>query len=245
MYFQYGSYRHPANEVTVRSFQATRLYNSRGRAQIIRRRMQIEGEIIATSQAAINNRVAELKMVYALAGGDAILLTDAGAATGWTLSSAASISGVRIVDMTFLANDGVAHWATGLPFRVTFEADYIATDADNLTSYSETIRRVGRGMPRRLVIEVDNDDPVEQFVSSATPIVIQQSGRAVGIGSWPVPNPPIFPAYLDSPDGDVVEEETPRLNGYTWLDYPVSWNYSMTLTKSTGIPHPLLRGVGQ
>lgn len=224
-------------------FGAARIYNSRGVAHIVRKRMVVEGEIIAATATAINSRVNAIKAAYSVDGSVAVLFTSAGQATDFQLGSGA-IAGVKVVEgPTFLAQDGKAHFATGLPFTVALEADYLTGSSiyDGLVSYTESIACIGDGGARRVVIELDSGPPEEQFTSTNTPVTVIQAGEAVGIGSYPSFNSPIFPSALDRPDGYQVVRGTPRRDGYTYLEYPVRWSYRMTLANFTGIPSPLLR----
>jgi hypothetical protein len=242
MIFTYGGYSHPDNECLVTFFGAQRLQGPRGKTITLRRTMRVEGEIIASTTAAIDARVAAIRAAYAVEGGSAVLYTSAGASTQFQLPSLGSISGTRIVEgPTFFTQDGKAHYATGLPFALTLEADYFTKESFGLLFYTETISRVGSGGPRRVVIEVDNGLPVEQLVSTNTPIVVIQSGEAVNFaGSYPPPNSPIFAQYLDEPDGNHVAYTAPRLNGETYTEWTTRWDYRFTLPSNTTIPYPRL-----
>lgn len=243
MIFRYGSsYSHPDHECLVTFFGGQTIYNPRGRPQFLRKRMAVEGEIIATGPAAISARMSEIAAAYAVDGGTAELLTSGGASTHYVLSSLGSVSGVRVVQPpSFSQQDGKAHMATGLPFSIVLEADYLIGDGDGLVSYSETIAYVGDGGPRHVILELDSGSPIEQFVSTHTPVTILQSGEAVGILSYPAPNPPLFPDSLDRPDGIQISRSAPRLDGATHVDWPVRWQYRMTGSYLPTIPDPLLR----
>lgn len=238
-----NGYSHPDNECLVTFFGAQRIYNPRGQAAILRRTMRVEGEIIAATTAAIDARVAEIRAAYAVEGGSVVLYTSAGAATQFQLPSAGSINGVRIVEgPTFFTQDAKAHYATGLPFAITFEADYLQPQTSGVQFYSETIVQIGDGGARRIVIEVDNGSPVEQVVSTHTPVVIIQSGEAMGYLSYITPNTPLYSQYLDQPDGYQLIKESPQLlGGSIALNYVSRWNYRMTIPTSVTIPFPSTR----
>lgn len=238
--WEYGGYQHPDNECIVTFFGEARAYNQRGRMQVKRRRMVIDGEIIAADTAAIDARVAQIKTAYALDGGNALLRTSAGVATQYELPAFGALSGPR-VGFEFLAQDGQAHYATGLPFRITLEADYQANDSDPLVSYVESITVIGHGGPRRVVVEVDSGQPITQTVSTNSPVVVIQAGEAVGSLAYPSFNPPLFFTRLDMPDGYQQTRDTPRLAGNQWVDWPVRWAYRMTLESYEFIPNPQLR----
>lgn len=239
MRFSYGSYEHPDNECMVTFWGGSTIYNARGKPQYLRKRMVVEGEIVANGSTAIAARVKEIQDAYAVPGGSATLHGTAGA---YTLSSAGSVSGVRIVQApTFFQQDGKAHMATGLPFSVVLEADYLINDGDPLVSYSETITHIGTGGPRRATLELDNGEPIEQIVSTHTPVTIIQAGEAVGSAGYPSINQPIFPTQVDLPDGLQISTSAPRLEGNVYVDWPIRWAYRMTCLNLPSIPYPLQR----
>lgn len=237
MILQYGGFPFQNAEVTPTFFGQWRIYNQRGRAQLLRKRMTIEGEIIADGQAAINARMGQIQSAFALEGGTCVLLTDAGAETNYRLDSSA-VSGVRIIEgPSFHIQDGKAHFATGLPFSITLEADYLVNDGDSLVSWSERVTRIGNGGPRVATIELDNGLPIRQIVSASTPVQIIQSGEAVGATTWPNFPGAIFPAYLDNPE-EAEGSDAPRTNGLGFLDFPIHWQYRHTLPYNPGTIRP-------
>ncbi len=183
-------------------------------------------------------KAGQILNALALDGGDAVLHQTAGVIA---LLNTGSIGGVRVVERpAFLAQDGKGHWATGVPFRITFECDY-PKFTDGLVSYSESITKVGDGGPRRVMLELDNGIPVTQTVSSNTPIQIIQSGTAVGFLAYPTVNDPIFPNAILAPEDRAVTPDTPRLARDTYVDWPIRWTYRMTLDSPTSVPYPFRR----
>lgn len=242
MIVKYGSFSFDDNETMVSAFRAVRIYNQRGLPAVIRRQMVIEGEIIAANTAAIDARVQQIRSAFAIDGAAAGLYQSDGTPTQFQLPTAGSLGGVRIVEEpSFSLDDGRAHYATGLPFRVVLEADYPEVGGGGLVAYNETITRIGNGGPRRLTIELDNGVPAEQIVSTNTPVVILQSGEAVGFSAYPAFNTPILPAYVDLPDGYVTSAGAPQLSGTVFINYPIRWQYRMTLPTNITIPLPTPR----
>jgi len=227
-------------ECLVSFFGMARRYNSRGRAQTLVKRMVVNGEIIAIGQAAINTRAAAIINALSLDGGTVVLLKDDGSETVYKLDGPSS-RGVRIVENSLLQQDGKAHFATGLPFQITFEGEYTVSDLDPFVSYSERITRIGTGLGRKVWVELDSSTPQEQITSSASPITVLQSGEAVGALLYPQFNDPIFPNAIGSPEDYQRTVGTPRLDGEVYVDYPISWNYRMTLPVGQSIPLPTIR----
>lgn len=246
----YGAFEFDDNSVTPIFSGAGKVYSSRNQAYIQRRRIVLEGEIIpnpdlltrfdelpdaiAFAKNAVNN-------AFALDGGDFFFFTNDGG-VAYSLVNAGSIGGVRVKEgPTFLSQDGMAHWATGLPFSIALEADYPLL-TDGLLEYRETITRVGNGGQRVATIEVDSGPPVKQIVSTNTPITVLQTGEAVGMFSQPAFNLPIYsdPTLLENPE-EATGAEAPHLNGGTYMGYVSRWNYRFTLSTNIALPLPLKR----
>lgn len=242
MICSYAGFNFDDHEAAVTYFGAQRLYSPRDSLMVVRKRCVIQGEIIAAGQRAISIRLNQILEAFALDGGKFQLYTTAGETTPVTLGESGSISGCRVVDgPTVFTQEGKAHYTNGLPFQITLEADYLASNT-GLIFYEETITRIGQGRPRSVVVELDNGLPVEQTVSSNTPIVVVQRGTAVGLLSYPVPNIPLLPINtMRGPEDDQISESAPRRSRFADLEYPVSWLYRFTLTSPVGIPHPLRR----
>lgn len=226
----------------VTFFGEATVYNLRGRAQHRVKRMVIEGEIIANGATAINQRVGQIQAAFAADFLGRVILKQSNGATTLIHLPIGSLSGIRVIERpSFFMQDGKAHFATGLPFRIILEADYQYNDADPYVSYNETITRIGDGGPRRVTIELDSGLPIEQIVSQNTPITVIQSGEAVGSLLYPPFPPPIFPSQVDLPDGYVTSTAHPRLHGNLYVDWPIRWQYRMTLLAAQNIPTPVLR----
>lgn len=237
MRFEYGPYRHPESECLVTYFGSRRVYNPRGRAQRMLQQMVVEGTIVAAGQAAIESRRREIEQAYALEGQRATLYSDAGSPT-YQLDSPL---GVRVLDLTWLQEDGKAHYATGLPFRITLEAENTIDDGDTLVSYVETVTRVGTGGPRVLWPELDNGPAIPQIVASNPNVVIVQEGEAVGSLAYPAFSLPLFlPPNLDEA-GMIQSRSTPRVDGLGLTDWPIRWQYTFTFNSAQPLPIPIPR----
>lgn len=242
MIVTYGGFSFTDNEAMVTFWGQQVEFDSRGRPRRLRRRMNIEGEIIATTPAGIDTRVAAIQTAFEVGGQDAGLYIPPSTLTHIALSNSNSVSGVRIVQPpSFNMRDGMAHFATGLPFSIALEAEYLLTQSgDSLVNYQETITYTGDGGPRRMVIEVVEGPPVTQTTTEQTPIVIEQSGSATGILDYPDVNPPLVAALLDRPDGIQVSRDVPRMENGIYTEFTARWNYRMTSDSDTfvaaGVP---------
>jgi hypothetical protein len=230
MIVTYGSFPFLDNEAMVSFWGQQLQIDSRGRARMRKQRVAIEGEIIADGAAAIDARVAAIQDAFSLGGQSMSLLIPPSTATHISLDNTTSLSGVRVMQVSFPQQDGMAHYATGLPFFIVLEADYLLSPGDELTSYTETITYIGNGGPRKVVVELIEGPPAIQYTTEQTPITVIQSGEAVGILSQPNVNPPILPNnLLDVPDGIQYSAGTPRMDNGIYVDFPIRWEYRMTV----------------
>ena len=240
MIITYSGFGFQDHEAMVTFFGAMRVYNERGRPILFRRRMVVEGEIVGADTDTIDARVAAIRDGISMDGGVCTMYQSDGTRTNFHIGDG-SLGGCRIVEgPSFALQEGKAHYTTGLPFSFTLEADY-SLGEDTLVSYQETVTQIGDAGPRRVVVELDNDYAVEQITSMATPVTVIQTGEAVGFLGYPFFNGPLFPESLDRPDGVQLSRGAPRLQGGTYVDYPVRWSYRMTLPNNVGIPYPTER----
>jgi hypothetical protein len=238
MLFQYGSFVSETAEALPEAFSVQRVYNPRGRAQLVRKTLVVRVDIVKTSQATVHARLVQWRNALELEGADAKFILDAGGDSIYSLPSGGS-RGVRILQNDFWTEDGKAHYATGHPLRVTFQAEYTVSDLDPLVHFRESITRIGNGGPRYVMQELDFGTPIQQVVSDQTPVIVIQAGEAVGAAAYPnayVPAP-LYPAYLDNPD-EAISTESPRIDGLTPTDYAIRWQYRMTLNFNPGFLIP-------
>lgn len=238
MYLRYSNFAFSTGEAFPSFFRQIRRYNQRGRAQSIIKTVQVQGEVIATSQAGCESRVAQILTALELEGGSVDWIDDTGQQTHISLPSVGSY-GVRILENTLTMEEAKAHWATGVPFQVTFEAEYGISDGDRYVFYQETIGKIGNGGPRIVIQELDNGPPIEQIVSTHTPVQMVQQGTAVGARAYPPFPVPIF--GCDSTE-QVQFYDTPEVNGLVYENYPIRWSYRKTLNTAPSLVPPNFPG---
>ncbi len=239
MQFSYGGIFFDDNSVTVNSCSARTIYSERRHPLLLRKTMACSGEIIADGPANLAIKAAAVRATLALDGGDVILHSTTGVIA---ILNAGSFTGVQVIDRpTFFAQDGYAHWATSVPYRMAFEADYPAA-TDGIVSYNESITTTGNdGGSRQVCLELDIGPPVIQTVSEATPIVIVQTGEINGFLGYATINDPIFPNAILAPEDKQITEIAPLLYGNTYTNFNRRWTYRMTLANPTSVPSPLRR----
>ena len=223
MYFKYGNFQHDDNTVTLSSVSQRQVFSGRFRRQIVRKRLQLSGILIASTQATIKTAIDALVAAYATDGKDAGLFHDDDSKSSHFLDSSASLGGVRVVSgPSFPKGDG-AEYATGREFTIVLEADF-PVSGEQLSTFQESLRIVGTGGPRFAVLEVLNGPPQAQLVQQRTSVFATQSGRAVALSAYPLAPPPIFPVFELS-DRREISQGSPVLNSNEFVNWPVSWVY--------------------
>ena len=241
MYASYGSFTHPANEVTLSSVVSQRVRNQRGFAYILRKRIQILGVItLDTSgmtsdqaQAALRSAINSREAAYSIDEKNFAFRHDNGSLSSHYLDNSTAIGGVRVVDRSFPKSDQ-SEYATGRTFTISLEADYPILDRDaELVSFQETIEITGTGGPRTIVIEVLNGPPQEQTVNQQTKVTMTQRGSAVGYTAYPfneIPGP-------ISPNGEKLDRRQQKLDSPTsqngaFINWGVSWSHFYEFTEA-------------
>lgn len=241
MIFRYNGIALQGHEIESVAVEWEQNYSPRNTAFSDTKTIRLRGMIVASGQAAIQSRAAQIASAFALNGFDAGLYADSGALTEINLSNAGSIAGVRVNKRpAFSATGNQAHFVTGLPFAVELSAEYLrGAQADPYLSYREVITRRGNGQGIRVMRPVDFGQWVEQPVTSTSPVVVVQQGEAVKRLEWDVLPPAIFPNRILNPLEDAEASEfSPQRNGLQFFGYGLQWRYVMTLASSQPLPHP-------
>jgi len=228
MFFRYGPYQHPDDEVLLQSFEQIPVRSPRGTRREVLSRMRVTGDIIATGQDAIAARIDELVLAYAEDYRDAALYHDDGTITRHALLNnvVQNATGVQITHRSWPRGDP-AEYATYRHFSIGFQARYTELDSD-LMEYRESVRKMGSGGPMYGFVTMSSGPPRRQTIADQTPVRIIQSGYAVGYSTYPlvyVPGP-LYPdlEFVHLREVGIV---TPSFAGQRWTDYTVSWRYEM------------------
>ena len=250
MIFAYGSYAHPIDEVAlVVSREA--LKNAAGEIYAHHTRFDVtgflqvdEGASEAITKASMTAAIAALETAYKQPNRDAkLLLNDGSTSSAHVILASQTLGGVRIAKpVSFPVGDG-GEYSTYRRFTVALEADVLANAmTTTLVEWDEVVRISGDGGPRRVVIETRYGKPEEQIVSQRTPVLATQSGRAVGLLSYPTAPPPLWPKYIDNTRTDVQRDAPKRVgpagSANQFRDYQITWSYQfISPVPLTGIPH--------
>lgn len=221
MFFKYGTYQHPDNEVNLTSVSEVSTINDRGLIAFTTRRMTLRGELIASTQAALRTKINQLESAYSVRGRDAALYHDDGTISGHSLPSGSSLSGTRVISLSY--PDGTAaEYATQRTFEIILEAEYPANGG--VSSWVETLTFLGNGGPTQVYIPLLNGPWQRQVTTQATSYRAIQSGTAVGLLGYPPVPAPIWPQFLLPNTRQNVS--SPKNAGRRFVDYRISWAYS-------------------
>ena len=222
MLLRYGSYTHDQNECAVVISKRAQ-FSPRGDRQSVRETWHVTGIKQAASQGALTAALAALRAAYGQNGFDVGLYLDDGVTlTDHAMASAATLGGVRVLELDFPHGDG-AEYSTFRTYRLVLEADF-PDSAGLLLEYDEALHFEGTGGPRRVFLEVLEGLPQEQIGTQASTYRVTQSGRAVGHGTYPLPAAPIWPA-AELVDRRRVTLRTPQRFAGPWARFPVEWKY--------------------
>lgn len=193
----YGGFQHEANEANLVGVSKRTQYSPRERKLQQTVEWDIQGEIQASSVAAIIARIQAIENAYSVDGVSATYSIDGTVAHRLNSDSA---SGVRVVYMAFPRGDA-AELATKRTFAIKLRAVYDASSqsgGDDLVSWDETVSIEGNSGP--LLVAVNVLAGVQTFgvpevyqLSARTAQFVVQSGTAVGYNTYPTPPPPILP----------------------------------------------------
>ena len=229
MYWKYGNYTHPANEVNLVSVQQYPVYTDRLYRRTSRYRMTIAGELQYATQAELTTKITELMAAYDYDGYEAGLYQDDGTVTRHHLPLNGNlISGPRIMYRDFPKGDA-AEYATKRTFRVVLEAEYLEVESQ-LVSFQETLSFRGTGGPLWRMKMYAKGVPKPELLAQKTPQQIIQHGTVVGLQGYPLGflPAPLFPQW-EHANQRSFNIQSPRRYGNMFLDFPMTYAYVFTL----------------
>jgi hypothetical protein len=234
MYFKFGSYQHPDNEVNLTTYEVTTQRSPRGRPMKTTIRLHINGQLQAAGQSALNTKIAELIDVYSQSNmdQDCGLYHDDGTVTRHKLESSntnsANLTGVRLVHRSWPRSEP-EEYATCRSFYIVLEAVYRDLESQ-LIDFHERLYGIGTTAPAFLWTLLASGRPKRQMIHTWTLQTLVQEGYATGFDGWPVnflygPGP-LFPA-LEDQERRTIYRTGPRYLGRAFANYRIDWRYIM------------------
>jgi hypothetical protein len=228
MYFKYGGYQHPDNEVHMVNFEVIPQYSERGEQWGITYRIHLSGEIIATGQSDINDAINTLVDAYDDNDKDAGLYHDDGSMTRHVLlqGDANNLTGNKIEYRSW-PSKGPCEYATFRSFKIIIRATFRNVDSEILT-YRESVRFIGTGGPMWRWIILPTGQPFQQQTADVTTQKIIQAGNVLALSGWPLAyvQPPLLPLF-EHEERRLIHYHEPKWAGQTYIHYGISWVYYM------------------
>lgn len=197
----------------------------------LRERWNITGILTAADVATLNTLIALTEDAFALDHQDLKLLANDGATVLRSMSGLDPLGGNVVVDgVSFpVSGEHEAEYTTYRHFSVAVEGTYGTGTGDVLVEFFEKVSIRGTGGARFVHLQPLSGQPVKQTVADATVQRITQSGRAVGLYSWPAPPGPLWPDANKEDEAQIEYDDPERRGGLTpiWVNWPVSWSYQM------------------
>jgi hypothetical protein len=199
IFLEYGDYRHAIGDAAV-SINRVGEFNDLGVCYAIRETWSIQGRLIASSQNGVSTAISRLESAYYVgnrpiglyfgheSGGKVIK----DGATQHSIVPGRTIDGVRVrVQPSYQLNTG-GEYTTYRHYNIAVEA-LVKTGlyGSDIAAWDESVTSQG-GQPRDIVIETLNTAPVIQRTAAQTAFYVTQTGRAVGLNTWPAASPWIF-----------------------------------------------------
>jgi hypothetical protein len=225
MYFAYGNFRSDLAECTLQVTKENVI--EEGVPTQTRVRWTVQGRRHGETVAELISRGRTLELAFTRHNADAALLDVDGSTRVLSLLNAGSINGVRVAQPPHYPKLDGAQLTTFFDWTAVLEAEYptgfiSGIGGGGVASWSESVVIVGNGGPRKVIIETLNGAPQVQTVNQRTKVTARQAGTATGIGRYPTPPPPYFPAWEDA-DLRSIEYRAPQRQGGQFV---VTWSYS-------------------
>lgn len=247
MYFLLGSLQFPSGEVSLQSLSSRRAGTRRGDVKLVKT-MSVDIEVIPPSSESnpnqwLNTRRQQISTALSQVADGATpqagFRLNNGGQSGWWLDGVTSLTGIRIKNFSDTQKDPSAY-VTHLAFSLQLEAEYPLPGIDDVMAYREEITISGNGGPTYAIVPVFQGPPHRYQLTESSPLVITQSGQAVGFSGYPSVNAPLWPEYENGPARQ-IKRGSPEREGQNFTEFPVSWGYTFLFGQMPSVPNPLAR----
>jgi hypothetical protein len=228
----YGTYAHDDNEIWLNRIRFKQNHSKFGSSTTKDVLFSIRGVKTATSVANLTTKLVALENAYSVEGQTFALKDNSGNNTVHVLQTGLTVNGVKLESFEYLSGTVEVGGSYGSGSEYTLRRTYqivlsgeILNGSNQYVDYSETLRLVGDGGPKFIMIGALTGPVQAQTVQQFTPYKVIQSGYAVGLLDYPTAPAPIWPAALH---GDVKIEEigTPGQFGQNVnRNFPIRWRY--------------------
>lgn len=240
MQIRYGSHSHALNEAAV-AIQREPLQTRGDFLYGFKETWTITGFLQADTTALLEVALNKLDFAYAFSQ-NTIQLIDNNGIVARAMPGRTILGGTRVIGGVSYPQSGEtdAEFSTFRRYMIQVEGMIPANNvgANTLLNWTEHLTFSGGG-PRDIHLQPLTGLPQKQRVADSTPYRVQQIGSAVGLGTWPTPPPPIWPAAENQDQRRITPKHPKRAGGLTpiYLEYEVEWSYQFTDAQPlNGIP---------
>jgi hypothetical protein len=234
MQFTYGSYTHPAGEVSL-TITKRPVFSARGFRVATRETWNLQGILQGSSPQDVSSKIADLQTAYGANGKDAKLLLPGGSTSAHALISSDTLGGVRVTSLNFPEGRG-AEFSTFRTYAITLEADFAEAES-TLLRFEESLDVTGTAGAKTKYLTTLDAGPQKQTIFTRTTVTLVQSGSALGYLAYPLIPPPIFPE-AEHVERRRISRGPVRESRGVYTDFPVQWNYVFESDfPLTGFPH--------
>ena len=219
IYFEYGTFKHPAGEVYPRRIELIPMKSPQGYRWASRYRFAIGGNFcqdVGTplTPSTVSTKIAALEAAYVNDYQDfGFRFVDGDVKTPHYIetNAAANLSGNRIVSATW-DYQSAAEFANTRTFEIELEA-IILQSYSNILEFHETVSEFGDGGTEWTYRPRWSGYPVRENIHQYTPVKLVQKGHIVGLLSHPMPPAPWWPSDEHGPDR-IITRSTPSIFGH-------------------------------
>lgn len=219
IYFEYGSFKHPAGEVYPRRIELIPQHTPQGFRWASLYRMVVGGNFCSDigtplTPATVATRVSELEAAYVGDYNDfgfRFVGTNVKTPHYIETNAAGNLSGNKVISASWDYMTP-AEFANTRTFEIQLEA-LILQAFSNIVEFQETVAEIGTGGPDWTYRARYQGYPVREDITQYTPVELVQKGTVTGISSHPQPPAPWWPADEHGPSR-VIVRHTPKVFGH-------------------------------
>lgn len=232
MILSYGNYSHPDNEANV-IITRQGLEADDGYIYGYTETWNITGIMHAESDSELVTNMAALVSAYSLQGQD--LYWKKSGTTMHSLISANTLAGTRVTVAPHFPQNGNGELTSFRSYAMTVEADVnftpINTSSPQILKFQESINYTGTGGAKFAILPTLTGLYQKQQLTQYSTVTAVQSGMSVGLGAYPTPNTPLWPAYEHVDRRQLNYAAVRRRNGVN-TEFPTHWSYTFEHNQS-------------
>ena len=231
MIFTYNGYPHAEYEVTV-DVAKRGLENPSGFVYGESITLTIAGILQGDSLSDLLTKQAAMSNAYTTQNGN--ILWQSGAVTILNIQSTQTLYGVRVVKPpSFEQGAAPGELVNRRQYQIVLDAAYLYSTSVGvggepyILDYESQLSTTGTGGPTFAHLPSIKGRFQKQQLTETSPVMIQQSGRRVGLLRYPTPDPPLSHlASFEKVDRRVIRQGNPRRINNNQIEYPIFWDYT-------------------